>query len=553
MPADPKVILKRLESLKNLRRPYEQHWENLAEFMLPRKRGMTRNLQEGQKLTDSQYDQTPTSAAERLAAFIHSSLSSTEYPFFGLQTRNKAYMDIKPIADWTEEWSDLLLSAFSQSNWDAETPESYLDNIMFGTGAPMHCTEKLIRGPRKRFGGLLFKAIPLAESYCAENAEGVIDVLYRVYTMSASAVTSLWTTASPVVKRLAENQPYEPVEILLAIYPRKDPVRGPEAFAWQMPYAGCYVEVKTQTLLDEKGYHEFPAPTARWSRGNSDRVFGRGRGDTAYPDVRTLNETVRYKLMSLALAVFPPLLKDIGLVGSLRWLPGAVHDVDGKQFGMNPPVQPILNGAKFDVADMEEEKLREAIRESFYASLLQLPEKEMTAREALIRLRLMQRVMASPLGRFKTELLDPSISRGFNLMLRAGAGPPPPVELLRLEDGAIDIVYKGPLAMSQRTDDTITIDSMVDYILGVYERTADPAVLDPIDLDEATWTRGEATSSPSKILRGREQVAEIRQNRAQAQAEVSAAQERSRAADEMLRTAQAAKAGGEAAQAGAQA
>jgi len=549
VPSDPKDILKRFASLKTLRLPYEAHWENLAEFILPRKQGMTRKLTEGQKLTDSQYDQTPTQSAEKLASFIHSSLSSTEYPFFGLQTRNSGLMDIKSIADWLETCGDLLLSAFSQSNWDSEVPESYLDGIVFGTDAPMFLEERAISRPGQRFGGLHFTAIPLADSYCAENATGVIDTLYRPYKMSADSINSLWPgTASANVKQLAQNKPYEPVDILLAIYPRKNPERGPEAFAWQMPYAGCYLEIQTQTLLEEKGFREFPAPTARWSKGNSDRIYGRGRGDTAYPDVRTLNETIRYKLMSLALAIFPPLMKDSGLVGSLRWLPGAVHEVDGKKLGMDPPIQPIMNGARFDVAEIEEEKYREAIRESFYASLLQLPDKEMTAREALIRLRLMQRVLASSLGRKKSELLDPTISRAFNLMLHGGALPPPPDELLQRsgEDGAIDIVYKGPLAMSQRTDDALAIDSQVDYILSLFERTEDPAVLDPIDLDEASWERGAVSSVPSKVMRGKDQVAEIRAGRAQQQAALAAREERNMMAEEMLTKAQAGKAGQEA-------
>lgn len=519
----------------------------MAEFMLPRKRGLLQKLPEGGKVTDSQYDSTATRAGEKLAAFIHGALTSTAYPFFGLQTRNVAAMDVKSIADWLEESADRMLKAFSQSNWDSEAPESYTDNIFFGTAAPMFIEESPIRTPEQAFGGIHFTAIPLAEAWCAENEQGVIDVLFWLYTLPANTVVELWPSkASPTVKSLSQSKPYDPVEILFAVYPRgKDVSRERGAFSWQLPYAGCYVEYKTQTLLEEKGFHEFPSPTPRWSKGNSDRVYGRGPGDTAYPDVRTLNETVRYKLMSLALAIFPPLLKDDGLAGSVRWLPGAVHDVNAKALGMDPPIKPILTGAKFDVAEMEEEKYREMIREVFYSSMLQLPEKgpQMTAREVQIRLRLMQQVLGPALGRFKSEFLDPVINRVFGLMLRGGALPPPPDELLQLggEEGEIDIVYKGPLAMAQRSDDTIAIESQVDYVLSLYERTQDPAVLDPIDLDEATWTRGEVSSVPSKVMRGKEQVAKIREERAAAQAKVAAREERDQMAEEMAKKAQASK------------
>ena len=72
--------------------------------------------------------------------------------------------------------------------------------------------------------------------------------------------------------------------------------------------------------------------------------------------------------------------------------------------------------------------------------------------------------------------------------------------------------------------------------------TQDPAVLDPVDLDEATWARAEYSSTPSKISRGKDQVAQIRAGRAQAQADLAAREERTQMADEMLKKAQAGKA-----------
>ena len=358
-------------------------------------------------------------------------------------------------------------------------------------------------------------------------------------------------TASNTTKQAAITRPYSLVNILMAVEPRKNAPRanGQRPFSWDMPYACYYLEPDRRSLLEEKGFHEFPAPTPRWSRGNGERIYGRGRGDSAYPDVRTLNESVRYKLMSLAMALFPPLLKDIGLAGSIRWLPGAVHDVNGKALGMNPPVQPILNGAKFDVAEVEEEKMREVIKEAFHSGLLQLPEKEMTAQEAHLRIQLMMRVLGpGVLGRHKAEFLDPTITRAFGLMLRGGALPPPPDEILQAppEERSIDVVYKGPLAAAQRSQDTLAIDSQMDATLSVFERTQDPEVLDTIDFDEAMWSRSAGGSVPSKVMRGKDQVAARREARVRATQEQQARADRTQQADEMLKTAQAGKAAAEA-------
>ncbi len=548
MPADPKKILARFAQLQQIRQPFEQHWESIAEVMMPRKRGILARgkSRQGQKLTDYQYDGTGTRSAEKLASFMHGSMTASNFPWFGLQTRNADLMDMKSVADWLEECAERMLAAFAMSNWDSEAPEAYLDNIIFGTASPMFIEEDEIQ-PGQKFGGLRFTAISLGDAWCAENRRRVIDTVYWQTSMAACEVVDEWPkTASETTKQVAINRPYDPVNVLLAVEPRRTArAAGDERpFAWDMPYACYYLEPDRRVLLEEKGFHEFPAPTPRWSRGNGERIYGRGLGDSAYPDVRTLNEAVRYKLMSLAMALFPPLLKDIGLAGSIRWLPGAVHDVNGKSLGMSPPVQPILNGAKFDVAEVEEEKMRAVIQEAFHAGLLQLPEKEMTAQEAHLRIQLMMRVLGpGVLGRHKSEFLDPTISRAFGMMLRAGALPPPPDEILQAppEERSIDVVYKGPLAAAQRSQDTLAIDSQMDATLTVYERTEDQDVLDTIDFDEALWSRSAGGSVPSKVMRSKDQVAKRRAARAKAQQDVAAREERTAMADEMLTKAKAGK------------
>lgn len=554
MAGDPQQILARFAQLQQIRQPFEQHWESIAEVLMPRKRGIiARGKQrEGQKLTDFQYDGTGTRAAENLASFMHGSMTASTFPWFGLQTRNVGLMDLKVVADWLEECAERMLAAFAMSNWDSEAPEAYLDNVIFGTASPMFIEEDEIETEGQKFGGLKFTAISLGDAWCAENRKRRIDTIYWLTSMSAIDVVNDWPdTASETTKLAAKTRPYSLVNILMAVEPRKNAPRanGQRPFSWDMPYACYYLEPDRRSLLEEKGFHEFPAPTPRWSRGNGERIYGRGRGDSAYPDVRTLNEAVRYKLMSLAMALFPPLLKDVGLAGSIRWLPGAVHDVNGKALGMNPPVQPILNGAKFDVAEVEEEKMRDVIKEAFHSGMLQLPEKEMTAQEAHLRIQLMMRVLGpGVLGRHKSEFLDPTITRAFGLMLRGGALPPPPDEILQAppEERSIDVVYKGPLAAAQRSQDTLAIDSQMDATLTVFERTQDPEVLDTIDFDEAMWSRSAGGSVPSKVMRGKDQVAARRDARAKAQRDQQARADRTEMADEMLKTAQAGKAAAEA-------
>lgn len=542
---DINKLIARYGQLDQIFNDHKPRLEAIAQLMLPRKRGFTGKLSPGQKLTDYQYDGLAMRAGGRLASFMHGTMTATSFPFFGLQLRNTQLMDVKANSDWVEECSEIQLASFSQSNWDSEVPDTYLTNIFFGTADPLFVEEGEIETEGQTFGGLHFKALPLGDCRLAEGRKGNIDVVHYNHTLPACEVFERWPdTCSRTTKDAADKRPYELVNLLLAIERRRNASRFADAFSWEMPYAGYYLEYDKKILLEEKGFHEFPAPCPRWGKGYGDRIYGRGLGDEAFPDVSSLNELVRYKLMSLALAVFPPLMKDIGFAGTIRWLPGAVHDVSGKMMGMNPPIQPILNGTKFDVVKMEESEFHEIIKEAFHSGLLQLPEKQMTAREAQIRLELMMRVLGpGVIGRYKSEFMDQVIGRSFGILYRAGQFPPPPPELANAspEDRAIDVVYKGPLAMAQRSQDTMAIDSQMETVLSVFERTQDPSSLDTFDFDEGLWHRGNTSSVPSKVLRGKDQVEKIRTSRSEASAAAAARAERDQMSAELVNKAKAAK------------
>lgn len=547
MSADPKKIQQRFEQLKTIRQPHESRWEKNAELAFPRMRGMSfsKKVNVGSRLTELLYDGTAPRQIGKLAAYWHGLMTSTSYPFFGLEMRQSELMDIKPIAAWLEECSRRQLSAFTMSNWDAMVPETNLTNILMGTSDPIFCTPRPITRVGQRFAGLRFKRLPLADCWLAENEDEIIDTLYYYYTLPAQSVVNLWPeTCSHQARTQAESRPFDPVKILMSVEPRRNVIPSGYGFAKEMPFASCYIEHQSSTLLEEKGYPEFPAPTSRWSKANGEAVYGRGLFDDVAPDVFSLNELKRLKLQATALAVFPPYMRDIGFAGQVRWLPGAEHPVSGKSLGQHPPIQPIENGSRFDVAKMEEESMRADIREGLYAGLMEMPEKTMTAYEVQKYAEQIMRVLGpGVIGRDKTEKLDPIISRTFGIMLRAGAFPPPPRELLDLDEEslAIDVVYKGPLAMAQRSQETLAIDSQIERQVAVFERTQDPSMLDTIDFDEAFYHGADSSMVPSKVMRGKDQIIEIRTQRQQAAAAQAESEQRMAMADEMMKNAGAAK------------
>ena len=164
-------------------------------------------------------------------------------------------------------------------------------------------------------------------------------------------------------------------------------------------------------------------------------------------------------------------------------------------------------------AAMKENQLRTAIRQAYYSDQLQLQEgPQMTATEVQVRYELMQRLLGPTLGRFQSEFLNPLIERVFGIMYRAGALMKEPDII---QGTKIDVEYLGPLARSQRMEESVAIERL--YSLAMNIAQIDPAIMDNIDHDEAVRLRGKLLGVPKTVLRGRDEVEGMREAKAQAQ------------------------------------
>ena len=141
---------------------------------------------------------------------------------------------------------------------------------------------------------------------------------------------------------------------------------------------------------------------------------------------------------------------------------------------------------------MKENQIRTAIRQAFYSDQLQLQQgPQMTATEVQVRYELMQRFLGPTLGRFQSEFLNPLIERVFGIMLRAEALIPAP-EIIQGQ--TVDVEYVGPLARSQRIEESIAIDRLYAQVFQIAQ--ADPNILDLVDNDAAIRARAALLGVP---------------------------------------------------------
>ena len=500
-------IRKRLDKLEADRGTWESHWQEILDYVMPRKAEITFLRSRGEKRTEVLFDSTAITANNLLAASLQGTLTSPSLPWFSLKLRDDDANKIRDVQIWLEDTARRMYAVFNESNFNTEVHEMYLDLCSVGTSAIF--VEEANEGFLQ--GGLHFNTLHIAEYFIQENSTGRVDTLYRKYKMTARQAVQEFgeDNVGTKIKEAVKAKPDTQFNFIHAVEPTQDYERSVGMKSkTKLPFHSCHVCFEDKMVVRVGGYNEFPYLVPRWSKATGE-IFGRSPSYNALPDIKTLNKAVEIGLKAWAKAIDPPLLvTDDGVIGRVRMTPGGITVVRS-----DTAIKPLQIGSNWQITDLKENQLRTAIRQAYYSDQLQLQEgPQMTATEVQVRYELMQRLLGPTLGRFQTEFLNPLIERVFGIMLRSDALTPRPSEM---EGMNMDIEYVGPLARSQRMEEAIAVERL--YQLAMQVVQVDPTIMDVIDHEQAIRMRATLLGVPKTVLRGEDEVAEIREQRAAAQ------------------------------------
>ena len=500
-------IQKRLNKMSSDRSTWEDHWQEILDYVMPRKADITFVRSKGEKRTEVLFDSTAITANNLLAASLQGTLTSPSLPWFSLKLRDDDANKVRDIQIWLEDTARRMYAVFNESNFNTEVHEMYLDLCSVGTSAIF--VEEANEGFLQ--GGLHFNTLHIAEYFIQENSTGRVDTLYRKYKMTARQAVQEFgeDNVGTKIKEALKAKPDTQFNFIHAVEPTADYERATGKAKTKLPFHSCHVCFEDKMVVRTCVYNEFPYLVPRWSKATGE-IFGRSPSYNALPDIKTLNKAVEIGLKAWAKAIDPPLLvQDDGVIGRVRMTPAGITVVrsDGA-------IKPLQIGSNWQITDMKENQLRQAIRQAYYSDQLQLQEgPQMTATEVQVRYELMQRLLGPTLGRFQSEFLNPLIERTFGIMFRAGALMPEP-EIIK--GSKIDVEYVGPLARSQRMEEAVAIERLYSLAMNVVQ--IDPSIMDNIDHDEAIRMRAKLLGVPKTVLRGSEEVDEMREQRAEQQA-----------------------------------
>lgn len=288
-------ILREQKSMETDRSVFEQHWQEIAERILPRSAEFKGTRQKGGKRTEKAIDATGALALQKFGAAIESVITPRTQKWHTLS--NERFANDEEVQRYFQEVRDILfrLRYAPWANFASQSHEHYISSGAFGTG----CTfvDNVIgKGPR-------YCTYHLREIYFTENFQGMIDVVHRKYCMTArQAIQQFGEDNLPQqVRTTAKSDPSKQFNFLHRVEPndKRDMSRQDKE---GMPFRSVHICMEGSKIVQEGGYWSQPYAISRYYTAPGE-VYGRSPAMVVLPDIKLLNEINRAIIEGAQMAV----------------------------------------------------------------------------------------------------------------------------------------------------------------------------------------------------------------------------------------------------------
>ncbi|MBT0344993.1 phage tail protein [Morganella morganii subsp. morganii] len=506
---------KQLSQLKAERLSFEPHWRELSDFTRPRSTRFTASeVNRGDRRNSKIIDPAAVMAARTLSSGMMSGITSPARPWFRLATPDRDLMDYGPVKLWLETVEQRMNEVFNRSNLYQSLPLMYEDLGTFATGAMavVADTQRVIRTV----------PFPTGSFYIANGADLSVDTAVREFSMTVRQVITEFgmDAASDTVKSQWNSGQYgQWVNVVHAVYPNLDRQTG-KLEAKHKAYKSVYYEANStdDKLLRESGYDEFPIMAPRWEVNGEDVYGSSCPGMVALGSVKALQLLQRRKAQMIDKITNPPLQAPASIKSQrISTIPGGINylpmaDVNNQ---IKPLFQIPANGTNGLLEDIQD--TRQIIDHAYFVDLFRMMQTVNTRSmpvEAVAEMREEKLLMLGPvLQRLDSELLDKLINRTFSVMAENNLLPVPPDEMQGMQ---LKVEYISVMAQAQKAIGVSSIERFIGFTSGIGQFSSD--ALDKINVDETIDAYAASIGVPPSVVATNEQVAQIREQRAQQQA-----------------------------------
>lgn len=498
-------------------------WKNQRDYLSPSEGQFEGDeVNDGKRRDQKMNNKRPIRSAQTLAAGMASGMASQARPWFNLEAPTGVQRNSN-VMRWLFDVQESMRNVLSKSNLYNILPQLFHAQGVYGTGcmAALPDEQDVVR----------FYHYPIGTYALDTSARGVVDTFYREYTMTARQMQQQFGKESlaPNTQQMAEKGSLLAITVCHLIEPNPD-ADMTRADNLSMPWRSTYWEKGSNDglVLRQSGFQTFPVMAPRWDV-NGVNVYGNGPGDVALGKSRELQLLEADKLRIVQQLARPAVTAPLSMRGmAANLVPGGTVWVPDQLVGQAFQPAYVPDPSALPNVRAEIDQCERAVAEAYFEDLFLLisqADGQMTATEVIQRKEEKMLMLGPVVERNNDELFDPLMDQVFQIMVEQSTPrwmglmpgvpliPPPPEELAGVP---LTVEYISILAQAQKAIAAGTIERSLQFT-GLMIQSGFPEAADSINPDAMQAAYYAAIGAPPTILRDAEQVAGIRQARAEQQ------------------------------------
>jgi len=505
-------IIATADQLKNEKTTWESRWQEIMDYLLPRKSDIIRTTI-GPKTTTQIFDSTGAEANQVFAAGMFGHLCPATTRWMQIEPADEDLKRSKNIMSWCAKASEAIIYALANSNFGQEITESFLNHGSIGT-------DTLYLEPEKFLGSqLVFQNIPISEILLMENYQSLVDTHYRLFKFNPRQAIQAWgkENLSDSINQAAENpkKKLEKFDFIHCVEPRTE-YDSTKVDNENKQFASTIIEVKSKNIVKEGGYFEAPFITSRFLKTQGE-VYGWSPGIQVLPEIKTANAWMRILLAAAEKVVDPPLqLPNDGFILPIKTQPAGLNFYMPQ--AKDQRIEPIMTGGNIPVGLEVLDLLQRKIKRAFYNDLFIILEQESkvpkTATEILERSEERILLLVFYLGRLEYELFQQLAIRILGILLRAKKIDDPPPELRKT--GGFKVVMTSKLAQRIKKAEVASYRDVLQMGLEIAKYTGMSEHFDNMNFDQIFPDLMDMSGCPTRWKNTETQIKKLRDDRAKA-------------------------------------